>query len=200
MTDPTKHSLIEDVQGIGFGTLMASFSVLILSHLGLITGQTAGLAMLLSYMTGYSFGLIFFVVNIPFYWLGYKRIGLRFTIKSFLAVATLSILVGLLPRYITFAQVDPIAGAVIFGCISGTSLIALFRHGASLGGIGVLALYLQDKTGFRAGWTQLLFDLCLFTVAFFVRDPITVIYSMLGSVVVNLVIAINHRKDRYIAT
>ena len=78
--------------------------------------------------------------------------------------------------------------------------MALFRHGASLGGIGILALYIQEKTGFRAGWTQLLFDAVLFSVAFGLRDFMTVVYSFLGALVVNLVIAINHRKDRYIAT
>ena len=86
---------------------------------------------------------------------------------------------------------------MFFGAITGAGLLALFRHGASLGGVGILALYLQDKTGFRAGWTQLIFDACVFALAFAVIDARAVAYSMLGALVINLVIAINHRKDRY---
>ena len=48
MTDPHHHSLIEDAQGIAYGATMAAFGIVILTHLGLITGQTAGLAVLIS--------------------------------------------------------------------------------------------------------------------------------------------------------
>ena len=84
--------------------------------------------------------------------------------------------------------------------VTGAGLLALFRHGASLGGIGILALFLQDRLGWRAGWVQLGFDAGLFAVAFLIRDPVTVLWSALGALVVNLVIAINHRRDRYVAT
>ena len=42
------------------------------------------------------------------------------------------------------------------------------------------------------------FDAALFLIALSLRDPITVAWSFLGAVVLNLVIAINHRRDRYI--
>ena len=89
MTDPGKHSLIEDAQGIAYGATMAAFGITILTHLGLVTGQTAGLAVLIAYATGWSFGPVFFAVNLPFYLLGYLRMGLRFTVKTYAAVALL---------------------------------------------------------------------------------------------------------------
>lgn len=200
MTDPKIHSLLEDAQGIAYGAGMAAFAVAILTHLGLITGQTAGLAVLISYVTGFGFGPVFFVVNLPFYWFGYHRMGLAFTLKTFAAVGLMSGLSVLMPGWVQFAALSPAVGAILFGAISGSALLALFRHGASLGGVGILALSLQDKTGFRAGWTQLLFDAALFSVAAFILPPATLIWSALGALVVNLVIAINHRRDRYIAT
>lgn len=200
-TTPEKrntHTLIDDAQGIAFGSFMASAGVLLLTHLGFVTGQTAGLALLIAYATGWGFGPVFFVVNLPFYWLGYKRLGLAFMIKSFVAVAILSVLVPVLGPYLQFGAVNPFVGAIFVGCLTGAGLLALFRHGASLGGIGIVALYLQDATGFRAGWTQLIFDACLFTVALFLRDWHLVMWSFVGALVLNLVIAINHRRDRYV--
>lgn len=200
MIDPLRHTAADDLQGIAYGSTVAAFAITILTHLGLITGQTAGLAVLLSYATGISFGWVFFAVNLPFYWLGYRRMGWQFAAKTFLAVGALSGLTALIPGWVSFAHLNPVFGAVIFGLISGSALLALFRHGASLGGVGILALYVQDRTGFRAGHTQLLFDAVLFTVALFLLDLRTVALSFLGAVVVNLVIAINHRRDRYVAT
>lgn len=198
-TDPARHSLLDDAQGLAYGATMAAFGIVILTHLGFVTGQTAGLAVLISYATGWSFGPVFFAINLPFYWLGWKRMGKVFVFKTFLAVAGLSVLTQLMPQYISFANLHPALGAVLFGFVSGSALLALFRHGASLGGVGIVALWLQDKTGFRAGWTQILFDLAVFAIALTLRDFPTVAWSFLGAVVLNLVITFNHRRDRYIA-
>ena len=198
--NPVSHSVIDDAQGIAFGASMAAFGIVILTQLGFVTGQTAGLAVLISYATGWSFGAVFFIINLPFYWLGYQRMGGAFVAKTFAAVALLSLLSAYLPQYMSFDTLHPAVGAVLFGFISGAGLLALFRHGASLGGVGIVALYLQDRTGFKAGWTQLLFDLGVFTLALILRDPTTVAWSFLGALVLNLVIMMNHRRDRYIAT
>jgi len=199
MTDSARHSLIEDAQGIIFGATMAAFGIVILTHLGLVTGQTAGLAILISYGTGWAFGPVFFAINLPFYVLGYLRMGWLFTLKTFLAVALLSALSLWLPGQVNFATLNPWVGAVLFGFLSGSALLALFRHGASLGGVGIVALMLQDRLGWRAGWVQLGFDAVLFAVAFLIIETRLVLISFLGALVVNLVVAINHRRDRYVA-
>lgn len=200
MTDPRHHSLTEDAQGLIYGATMAAFGIVILTHLGLVTGQTAGLAVLISYVTGWGFGPIFFAINLPFYVIGYLRMGWSFTLKTFLAVGLLSALSLWLPGQVSFATLNPYLGAVLFGFLSGSALLALFRHGASLGGIGIVALMLQDRLGWRAGWVQLAFDAVLFALAFLVIEVRLVLISFLGALVVNLVIAINHRRDRYVAT
>ncbi|XOY56130.1 MAG: YitT family protein [Rhodobacterales bacterium] len=194
---PAPHTRIEDVQAFALGTAMCALGVTMLTHLGLITGQTAGLAVLVSYGTGLSFGLVFFCVNLPFYWLAWLRMGPRFTLKSFLCVGLVSLMAESFPKLIVFEALDPLLGAVLVGAVTGLGLIVLFRHGASLGGIGILALFIQDRTGFRAGYTQLIFDLCLFAAAFAVIAPGLVLYSLAGTVVANLIIATNHRPDRY---
>ena len=88
---------------------------------------------------------------------------------------------------------------MLAGLAQGAGLPALFRHRASLGGVGIVALYLQDRTGFRAGWTQLGVDLVVLGLALLTLPWGAVAYSLLGAVVLNLVIAVNHRRDRYIA-
>ena len=201
MAEPHKsveHSLLEDSIAFLLGTTMCALGVQFLTHNSLITGQTAGLAVLLSYVTGLSFGALFFVINLPFYALAWLRMGPRFTIKSFVAVTMLSVITEFLPNFFQIAALHPLVGAVLAGSTTGLGLIVLFRHGASLGGVGVLALWLQGRIGFQAGWTQLIFDAVLFSVAFFVLDPLLVIYSLIGAAVANFMIAMNHRSDRYV--
>ena len=199
MTDaPPRHSLLDDAQAIGFAATLAAFGVTILTHLGLVTGQTAGLALLISYAMGWDFGPVFFVINLPFYWLGWIRLGPAFVAKTFLSVALVTILTQILPGQVSFAHLSPGFGALLAGLVTGSALLALFRHGGSLGGIGILALWLQDRMGWRAGLIQIGFDAALFACALFFRDLPTVAWSALGALTLNLVIAFNHRRDRYI--
>lgn len=196
----TKHSLLDDIQGLSIGIFMCGLGLHLLTHLGLLTDQTAGLAVIVSYLTGWSFGVVFFVINLPFYALAYRRLGPGFTLKSLISVTALSALTEILPFGITFATVNTALGAVIFGALVGMGLLAMFRHHGSLGGLGVVALIIQDRTGFRAGYVQLIFDVILFAGAVFLFPVGIVLYSLLGAVVLNLVITFNHRRDRYIAT
>jgi uncharacterized membrane-anchored protein YitT (DUF2179 family) len=193
----TPHTALEDAQAFALGTAMCALGVTMLTHLGLITGQTAGLAVLLSYVTGWSFGAIFFALNLPFYWLGWVRLGKRFVVKSVICVTLVSVMAETFPSLIRFDQLDPVLGALLVGAVTGLGLIVLFRHGASLGGVGVLGLVIQDRTGFRAGYVQLAFDAALFAAAFAILAPRMVLFSLAGAVVANLIIATNHRHDRY---
>nr|WP_309568077.1 hypothetical protein [Psychromarinibacter sediminicola] len=58
---------------------------------------------------------------------------------------------------------------------------------------------MQDTTGFRAGYVQLIADAVIFAAGFLLFPVPVVLWSLLGAVVLNLVIAFNHRRDRYIA-
>jgi uncharacterized membrane-anchored protein YitT (DUF2179 family) len=198
-TTPTKHSLFEDAQGVFTGTVLAALGVMLLTKAGLLTGGVAGMAFLLHYAFGWSFGLGFFVINLPFYYLAYKRLGKAFTIKTFASVALLSLITQYQPKLLEIGYINPVWAAILGGLLIGMGMLALFRHRASLGGVGILALYVQDRFKWRAGLVQLAIDLCILAMAFFVASPFIVACSVLGAVALNFFIAINHRTDRYIA-
>ena len=198
--DAVAPTPLEDVQGLTFGCFLTSVGLVFLTHLGFLTGQTAGIALLIAYPMGWSFGVVFFLINLPFYVFAYLRLGLEFTLKSLFCVTAVSVLSDYLPLYIVFESLNPIIGTLVFGVTVGLGLLACFRHKGSLGGLGVLALVIQDRTGFKAGYVQLLVDVAIFAVAVFIFPASVVAYSLLGAVVLHGVIAFNHRRDRYVAT
>lgn len=200
MAAPDKHTLIEDAQGMALGVFLCAFGLQFLTHAGLITGQTAGIAVITSYLTGWAFGPVFFVINIPFYVLAWFRLGRDFTVKSLVSVSALSALTLILPNAFAIGRIDTWLATTVFGALTGVGLLVLFRHRGSLGGLGVVALLLQDRYGMKAGYVQLGVDAVIFTTALFLFPPGLVLWSLLGAVIVNLIIAINHRRDRYIAT
>lgn len=75
----------------------------------------------------------------------------------------------------------------------------LFRHRASLGGVGIVALSLQQNRGWRAGKIQMVIDCAIVLAALFLVDASLIGYSLVGAVVLNLTLAVNHRPGRYVA-
>ena len=200
MTDPMRHSLIEDVQGIAFGVCMAAVGMHVLTFSGFVAGQTTGVAALIAYGFNLPFPAVYFAVSLPFLWFGWRRMGARFALKTLITIAALSVLTALLPRWLGFSHIHPAFAALLFGILFGIAGLAVVRHGGSFGGISILWLMLQDRTGFPAGYAQLGFDIALFAVSALILGSGPLLWSFAGAVVFNLFLAINHRKDRYIAT
>ena len=71
---------------------------------GLLTGGTPGLTFLAHYASGWSYGLLYFLLNIPFYFLGLRALGKAFTLKTFGAVLMLSVFSEMLPRWFAIAS------------------------------------------------------------------------------------------------
>lgn len=200
MTDPTRHSLIEDVQGIAFGVCMAAVGMHVLTFSGFVAGQTTGVAALIAYGFNLPFPAVYFAVSVPFLWFGWRRMGVRFALKTLVTIATLSILTAVLPNWLGFSHIHPAFAALLFGILFGIAALAVVRHGGSFGGISILWLMLQDRIGFPAGYAQLVFDIVLFAISALILETGPLMWSFAGAVVFNLFLAINHRKDRYIAT
>jgi uncharacterized membrane-anchored protein YitT (DUF2179 family) len=195
----SRHSGFEDAQALVTGTLLISLAVLMYRHAGLLSGGTAGLAFLGHYASGWRFGTLFFLINLPFYWLAWRRMGTAFTLKTFAAVVLLSLQTEWLPQWLSFQTLQPLYAAVMGGMLMGTGFLILFRHRASLGGVGILALVLQEQRGWRAGHVQMAVDCVIVAAAFWLVEPTRVLLSILGAVALNMVLAINHRPGRYIA-
>jgi uncharacterized membrane-anchored protein YitT (DUF2179 family) len=143
------------------------------------------------------FGVLYFLINIPFYLFGLKAVGKAFTLKTFCAVGLLSLYSELLPQWIVIERIHPLFAAIMGGLLAGAGLLMLIRHQASLGGLGVMAIYLQKEKGWRAGNVQMSADGFIVLGALFVVDIEKVALSILGAFMLNLVLTINHRPGRY---
>jgi len=194
----SQHTAFEDAQAILTGALFIALGVAMFAQAGLLTGGTAGLAFLIHYATGWRFGVVFFVINVPFYVLALRAMGWTFTVKTFCAVAALSLFSELMPLVLRFDFLQPVYAGVMGGFLIGAGLLMLFRHKASLGGLNIVVLYLQERHGWRAGKVQMAIDCLIVLAALAIVEPWLIAVSVLGAVALNLVVAVNHRPGRYL--
>jgi uncharacterized membrane-anchored protein YitT (DUF2179 family) len=192
-----KHALWEDAIALVTGAFLISWGMFLLKTIGGVSGGLAGVSFLVTYATGWRLGLVFFVVNLPFYYLAWRRLGPRFTVKTLATVALISIGTGLHRLYIDVSHVATPYAAIFAGLAIGMGMLVLFRHGASAGGFGILAAYMQERHGIRAGYVQGALDVVVVIASLALVDLWTLAWSIVGALVLNLVLAINHRPGRY---
>ncbi|WP_434457618.1 YitT family protein [Stutzerimonas urumqiensis] len=193
----SRHLPVEDVLALVSGTALVALGISLYAHAGLLTGGTVGLALLLDYGLDWSFGMAFFLVNLPFYGLALWRMGWRFTLRTVCAVGLVSLFAELTPGWLAIAGLNDLYAALFGGFVMGLGLLMLFRHRASLGGVNILALFLQERFGLRAGLFQMGVDGGILLAAILLVPADRVLLSILGALALNLVLAINHRADRY---
>jgi uncharacterized membrane-anchored protein YitT (DUF2179 family) len=195
---PSWHRLQDDVQGLVTGTLFVALGIFLMKCAGLVPGGIVGLALLLHYGTGVDLGAVLFLVNLPFYALAWARMGRAFTFRTAIAVSLLSLLSWWLPQAVTLQQIDGALAAVTGGLLCGAGILIVFRHGASVGGLNILVLRLQDRFGWPAGKTQMALDaLIVLGGAWYVGDARRLSLSILAVVALNLALVYNHRPGRY---
>jgi len=192
------HSVAEDVLGILTGTFLASLGLHLLHAAHAVTGGTAGLSLLLGYATDWPFWLLFAVINVPFALLAVWRRGWDFTIRTIVSIALVSAWAVVHDALFPITQIEPWYATLAGNLLAGVGVLILFRHRSSVGGINIIGLEVQDRTGFRAGWTMMIFDLLIILGALLVMPWPSVLMSAVGAVLLNLVLALNHRPGRYL--
>ena len=193
-----RHGTYEDAQALFSGTLFVAMALMLFNQAGLLIGSTAGMAFLLHYVTDISFGKLFFVVNLPFYWFAWTRMGREFTLKTFICVALLSLLTELFPHVMQVSYINPLFASLLGGLLLGTGCLFLARHRSSLGGATIVSMYMQNRYGVRAGKVQLAIDCVVLLLALFVVPLERVFYSVLAAVVMGVFLWISHRPGRYV--
>ncbi|MBC7276289.1 YitT family protein [Nocardioides sp.] len=193
------HTLVEDALGYVTSIVVTSLGLYLIQTVGAVTGGTAGLSLLVSYWTGLPFEVLFVLVNLPFFGLALSKKGVWFTVRSLGCVIAVSAMTRVHADLLPLYGLDTIYGVVAGNLLVGIGLLVIFRHGASLGGFNVLALVLQERLDLRAGYVQMGLDLSVILLALAVVSPATVLLSALGAVILNIILAFNHRPGRYLA-
>ncbi|WP_428240712.1 YitT family protein [Gynuella sp.] len=179
------------------GCFLVALGIHLLSVGGLLISGTAGLSLILIQITPFSFGLLFFTINLPFYIFSYLQMGLGFTLRTFISVSLLTLLSELMRRFVHI-EIDQVAiVAILGGLLIGFGLILLFRHQSSLGGFNVMVLYIEKCFGVHAGKTTLALDILVMILALVLIDVDKVAWSLLAFFTMASVVGRYHRPPTW---
>jgi uncharacterized membrane-anchored protein YitT (DUF2179 family) len=131
-------------------------SVLVPSKL--LSAGVTGIALMLHYLLPrLNIGLAYFLLNIPLMLLGFFSISRRFLLYTLYGMGVFSLAAAFV-RPPAAAIEDPILSALLAGIICGAGVGVILRSIGSTGGIDILAVYVNQKFGFRPGSVSFVFN------------------------------------------
>lgn len=140
-------------------------------------GGITGISILLYKMYHINISVLSIVLNIPFVFLGYRRIGKTFAVQTILAVCLLAL--GLQFVHIEAITTDKLLIAFFGGLTIGTGVGIVLRTGGVVDGAEVIAVFTKRKTGFSNSEIILMINAVIFSVAALQFGLETAMYSLI---------------------
>jgi uncharacterized membrane-anchored protein YitT (DUF2179 family) len=185
----------EEVKNYSF--ILLGSTILALAVVGffvpnqLITGGTAGLALLLHYITPLSIGMLVALVNLPLILIGIKYLGKLFAIRTIITIILISVLIDFFAKIIKLEAfiVDTTLGAIFGGIFIGIGLALVIKGNSSAGGSTILARIISSKTEIKPGVVILIIDtIIIFSALFVLSDTATILWSIISIYITSKVI------------
>ncbi len=169
-----------------------------------VPGGLFGVSSLLYYLTEYlNPGLLYLLLNIPMFVIGYILISRRFLWYSALAMAEITLFYQLINFEIHIE--NQLYAALTLGVVLGFGAGMVLRSLGSNGGLDVIAVILYQKYNIGIGKTYFGFNLALFSLSFMSLDNDLVIASMIAVFVTSMTLdytlsMFNQRKLAFIVS
>ncbi|MDE6491910.1 MAG: YitT family protein [Lactobacillus sp.] len=124
-----------------------------------------------------STSLMYFVLNVPLFVLGWVKIGHKFTFFTIIAVVLGSIMMKVVqPLTVHW---DPLLCAIFGGTINGIGTGFALKNGISTGGLDIIGIVIRQKTGTSYGKFNILVNLVIIAAAGVVFGWTRALYSAL---------------------
>lgn len=124
-----------------------------------------------------STSVMYFVLNVPLFILGWTKIGHKFTFFTIIAVVMGSVMMKIVqPLTVHW---DPLLCAIFGGVINGVGTGFALKNGISTGGLDIIGIVFRMKTGTSYGKFNILVNLVIIAAAGFVFGWTRALYSAL---------------------
>ncbi len=164
----------------------------------LYSGGITGLALfiqtvLLNIDIKLSFGLLYFLFNVPLLILAWKKLGKRFSFYTIFAVITLSICTNLVPDTYVVSE-DQFLMSIFAGILLGAGVTLVLKAGGSTGGLDIVAMFISERTSKPMGTYALFINIGIFTLIAFNSNPEIILFSIVNTYVCSVVIDKLHTR------
>ena len=141
-------------------------------------------------------GIIYFLINVPFFIMAYRVMGRKFCITTLISIAMASAFLSIIPVPQTPIVDDRILAALVGGLGSGFGAGLVLRAGSSQGGQDLIGVCLaKTHPDFKVGAIGIVISVTIYTICLFIYDVQTVLYSIIFAVMTGIFIDRVHTQN-----
>lgn len=191
MKIPFNKKMIIDMLFVFAGSIIYSVAIpMFIAPAHISPGGFSGIALIFNYLLKLPTGLMIFILNIPVFLVGYKKLGKKFIVSTVAATWTISVLLDVAEKLIKPFYGDKILCAVFGGILVGLGLGLILLRGVTTGGVDVIArLVNSKKPHFSVGRIILISDIIVVTLSVICyRDVAGALYSMITIYITSVVL------------
>ena len=144
----------------------------------ILDGGVVGVGIIVSHLTGIRLSLLTFALNLPFMAVGYRVLGRDFLVKAGYAMAVFSVFLELFAPLANMTT-EPLLAVCFGGIFLGAGVGMVISAGGCLDGTETVAILINRKTDFPVGRTVLIINVVIYTIAGFVFNFDSAMYSLL---------------------
>lgn len=145
----------------------------------LVDGGVVGLSLIAAQVLQIPVALFLIVFNIPFIYIGYKKLGKQFAVYSSIGITLLS-LMTILFHSDSGATSNPLLASVFGGVIVGLGVGLVIRYGGTLDGSDTVAILIDRKTSFSVGEIVMFMNIFILSASGFVFGWDNAMYSLIA--------------------
>ncbi|MDO4813731.1 MAG: YitT family protein [Gemella sp.] len=145
----------------------------------ILDGGVVGISMIIQRYIDLPLGIFIVLLNIPFIYLGYKQIGVSFTVASIFGIIVMSSFTSVFHPYPPLIT-DPFLACIFGGIILGLGVGLVIRSGGTLDGSEMFSIFATKNLPLSVGDMVLIINVIIFTVAGFVFSWESALYSMIS--------------------
>ncbi len=152
----------------------------------------------LDYHTVVQTGTLNLIINIPLIFLGFTKLGYRFTLMTLSVIFATSVISNVMP--IVAVSDNPLLNGVVGGVLCGTAVGTCVKYGMSTGGLDILSVYLNRKTGLSVGTLSLMMNSALLIGVGLIYEWELALYTLIAMYVNSKIVnTINNNEQRLTA-
>ena len=152
-----------------------------------VNGGFTGVGQLLNHLMGVSVGTVNIVLNVPLFLVSMRSMGVRFGVRSLIAMLLLSLLIDHIP--LPPATDDLLLAAIYGGAISCIGFGLILRGSATTGGTDMLASLLHRIIPvLRVSYGIFFFDGVVIIASAFAFEPQAAMYGLISTFICNVLI------------
>ncbi|MDU1054739.1 YitT family protein [Clostridium baratii] len=201
-------TFILDVILIFLGCIIASLGVnLFLTHAKLLSGGATGIALIFQYLLAVPAGIVVFIINLPLFFLSYKKLSKSFTLYSAIGMLSLSAALIITKPLASFVKVDDILLYCIYGgVLCGIGYGIVFLRNGSTGGTDIITMLIRQKySNFEIGKLGFIINCIIVIVGAIIFGVPRALYTLLsifiqGAVLDRVLRGLNSKKLMLIIT